>query len=87
MVIMHQVSNSSTFYSKLLLAQSQKHEKKIDSLTAFFALLGSMHVKALHKMLAKLTPWLHEPQSRLGIVPRANEEIVTEARSLKIKSN
>ncbi len=35
--------------------RSQKH-KNTDSLTAFFALLGSGCIKAEHKMLMKLTP-------------------------------
>jgi len=33
-----------------------KSAKNIDCLTAFFALLGSVQVKAAHKMLMKLTP-------------------------------
>jgi hypothetical protein len=33
-----------------------KSVKKIDKLTAFFTLLGSAHVKAVSRMLVKLTP-------------------------------
>jgi hypothetical protein len=33
-----------------------KIEKKNDNLTVFFALLGSVHAKAAHKTLVKLTP-------------------------------
>ncbi len=33
-----------------------KMQKKTDSLTLFFALMGSVHVKAAHKILVKLTP-------------------------------
>jgi len=33
-----------------------KSTKKTDNLTAFFELLGSVHIKALRKMLVKLTP-------------------------------
>ena len=33
-----------------------KSAKKTDSLTVFFALLGSFRIKAAHKILVKLTP-------------------------------
>jgi len=33
-----------------------KSTKKTDGLTIFFALLGSAHIKAVHKMLVKLIP-------------------------------
>jgi len=33
-----------------------KIAKKTDGLTIFFALLGSAHVRAAHKMLVKSTP-------------------------------
>jgi len=36
------------------VSRSQKH-KKTDALNAFFAFLGSAHIKALSKMLMKLT--------------------------------
>jgi len=39
-----QVSISSTFYEQLLRAHIPKAEKKTDSLTAFFTLLGSANV-------------------------------------------
>ncbi len=41
----------SSFYA----LRSQKH-KNTDGLTVFFALLGSMLIKAAHKMLVKSTP-------------------------------
>jgi len=44
-----------TFYKQLLLEHIPKR-KKTDSLTVFFALLGSAAAKALRKMLVKLTP-------------------------------
>jgi hypothetical protein len=36
--------------------QISKAQKKTDSLTLFFALLGSAHVKAVRGFLVKLTP-------------------------------
>jgi len=41
--------------SRFGVCRSQKC-KKADSLTVFFALLGSARVKAAHRMLMKLTP-------------------------------
>jgi len=41
---------------QLLFAQVPKAQKKTDSLTIFFAFLGSACVKASHKTLIKLTP-------------------------------
>jgi len=51
-----QGSISPTFNSKLLRAQILKAQKIHSSCQSFFALLGSVHVKALGKMLVKLTP-------------------------------
>jgi len=50
------MSISSTFYEQLLHAQIPKAQKKTDNLTVFFALSGSVCVKAAHRMLIKLTP-------------------------------
>jgi len=36
-----------------------KSAKKTDSLTVFFALMGSAHIKAAHRMLINLTPWIN----------------------------
>jgi hypothetical protein len=47
------VSISSIFYEQLLLPQIPKAQKNSQ---AFFALLGSASIKALSKMLVKLTP-------------------------------
>ncbi len=44
---------SPTFYSKHLPMQIPKALKTLDGLTVFFALLGSVHVKAAHKTLMK----------------------------------
>jgi hypothetical protein len=44
------------FHFALLCAQIPKEQKKIDSLTLFFALLGSGHIKAERKMLVNATP-------------------------------
>jgi len=49
-------SISPTFYANLLNAKVPKAQKDTDDLTVIFALLGSARVKALHKMLVKLTP-------------------------------
>jgi len=38
------------------MQEDPKSAKKTERLTVFFALLGSMSVKALSKMLVKLTP-------------------------------
>jgi len=52
----HLVSILSTFYTKLLHAKIPKSaKKKTDILAVFFALLGSVYVKASRKMLVKLT--------------------------------
>jgi len=48
-------SLSSTFYEQLLHMQILKAQKKNDNLTVFFALSGSVCVKAAHRMLMKLT--------------------------------
>jgi hypothetical protein len=50
------VSISPTFYVQLFCVQIPKAQKNTDSETVFFALLGSVGVKAEHKMLVKLTP-------------------------------
>jgi len=47
---------SATFYEQLLHAQIPKAQKKTDSMTVFFALLESAHIKAVRKMLVKSTP-------------------------------
>jgi len=49
-------SISPTFYSKLLLAHIPKAQKRTDSLTVFFALLGSSYIKAARRTLMKLAP-------------------------------
>jgi len=49
------VSISSTFYEQLLCPRSQKRKKMTDSLTVFFALLGSVGIKTVSKMLGKST--------------------------------
>ncbi len=49
-------SISPTFDAKLSWAKITKAQKT-DSLTAFFALLGSARVKAAHKTLMKSTPY------------------------------
>jgi hypothetical protein len=49
------VSVSSTFYKQLLCVQIPKAQKDTDDLIVFFALLGSVRVKAAHKLLVKLT--------------------------------
>jgi len=36
-----------------------KSTKRLDELTVFFALLGSVSAKAVHRMLVKLTPGLN----------------------------
>jgi len=71
----HQGSISSTFYAKLLLPQIPNVQKKSDSLTVFFALLGSAGIKAVQKTMMKLTPsirrdedseiWLHHLRQRV----------------------
>jgi len=47
-------------FTKILLAAFTraylKSVKKNDDLTVFFALLGSGHVKAVHKMMVKSSP-------------------------------
>ncbi len=48
-------SISSTFFEQLLNLQIPKAEKTV-KLSVFFALSGSAHVKAAHRMLVKLTP-------------------------------
>jgi len=48
--------NLLNFHKKQLLrTQISKAQKDTDDLAVFFALLGSARVKALHKMLMKLT--------------------------------
>jgi len=46
-------SISPKFYEKLLRAQIPKVQKIQPSCQSFFALLGSVRVKAAHKMLMK----------------------------------
>ena len=48
------VSVSSTFYEQLLCTKIPKAQKKTDSLSVSFVLLGSVHIKAASKMLVKL---------------------------------
>jgi len=50
-----QGSISSLVYEQLLRAQIPKVQKKTDNLIAFFALLGSEHVKAARRRLVKST--------------------------------
>jgi len=46
-----------------------KSRKKTDGLTVFFALLGSAHIKAAHKMLVKSTQGgEEEQQTPYGII-------------------
>jgi len=47
---------SPTFYAKLLCTQIPKAQKNIVKPLVFFVLVGSACVKALHKMVVKLTP-------------------------------
>ncbi len=54
-----QVTISPTFYAQLLSAQIPNSAKKTDGLIVFFALLGSLYVKAVCKMLLKSTPGLN----------------------------
>ncbi len=49
-------SISSMFYIHLLHSKINKAYKYTDDLTVFFTLSGSTRVKAVHKMLVKLTP-------------------------------
>jgi hypothetical protein len=51
-----QVSISSTFYEQLLRAEIPKAKKKTENLAVFFALSGSVRVKAACRMLMILTP-------------------------------
>ncbi len=51
----HLVSISSMISAKLLRTQILKVQKKTDSLTVFYALLGSECVKAVCRTLMKLT--------------------------------
>jgi hypothetical protein len=48
------------FYEQLLRGKIPKPQKKSVKLSVFFELLGSVHVKAAHKMLMKLTLGLTE---------------------------
>jgi len=48
-----QVSISPTIYEELFCAQIPKVQKNVDDLTVFFALVGSLSVKAALKMLVK----------------------------------
>jgi len=45
------------FYVQLLRIQIPTGQKKTDSFTVFFALLGSAQLKAAHNMLVKSTPY------------------------------
>jgi hypothetical protein len=50
-------SFSPTFYAQLLCSKIPKEQKKkTDSLTVFLVLSVSARVKALHKLVMKLTP-------------------------------
>jgi hypothetical protein len=51
------VSNSSTLYEQLLVAQIPKAQKTV-KFSVFFELLGSVQAKAAHITLMKLTPGL-----------------------------
>jgi len=44
---------SPTFYMQLLCAQNPESAKNTDKQSVFFALMGSAHIKATHKMLVK----------------------------------
>ncbi len=55
-LLLHLVSISSIFYAKLLQAQISNAQKDSQVNAVFFALLRPTWVKALHKMLMKLTP-------------------------------
>jgi hypothetical protein len=44
------------FYEKLLHPQILKAQKRQSSCQSFFALSGSVHLKAAHRMLMKFTP-------------------------------
>ncbi len=52
----HQGPISPTFYAQLFTHPDPKSAKNTVKLSSFFALLGSAHVKAVHKMLVKSTP-------------------------------
>ncbi len=52
-------SISSTFYEQLLHLQIPNAQKTV-KLSAFFALSGSLHVKAVHKMLVQLAPCVYK---------------------------
>jgi len=54
-----QVSISRTFYIQLLRSQIKKEWKYSQVVSLFFALLGSAHAKAGHRMLVKSTPAIH----------------------------
>jgi hypothetical protein len=49
-------SISPTFYGQLFSRQITTAQKNTVKVSAFLVLLGSAFVKALHKMLLKLTP-------------------------------
>ena len=49
-------SISPTFYEQLLCTKIPKAQKKLLNLTVFFALLGSVRIKAALRTLVKLTP-------------------------------
>jgi len=49
-------STSQTIYKQLLLVQIPKAQKDTDELTVFFALLGSVHLKALSKHVVEIDP-------------------------------
>ncbi len=55
----NQGSISSTFYEQLLRSKIPKVKKIQSSCQSFFALLGSMSVKAVRKTLVKLTPGIN----------------------------
>jgi len=67
----HLESISPTFYEQLVQTCRSQSAKKTESLTVFFALLGSASIKASSKMLVKSTPWVNFiniflPQTRWG---------------------
>jgi hypothetical protein len=51
-----QGSNSPLFYKQFLCKKIPKVQKDTDNLTVFFALLGSVRVKAAHKNIDKIDP-------------------------------
>ncbi len=55
-IFQHKGSISPTVYEGLYTNRSQKNQRETDDLTAFFALLGSVRVKARHKHVGEIDP-------------------------------